>query len=271
MTRRDVAELLALLSERDLGILEALRAHRLLTTAQIRRLHFAHGAEERHASQAAASAATMRVLTRLERHGLIARLRRRIGGVRAGSSGITWHLGAGGERLLRRLHGEQSRRRYLEPGAAFVTHALGTADLAVRLRELDRRGTVELLRLEAEPDCWQGFLGPHGARTWLKPDLFAVTANGEYEDHWFIEWDEATEHPGAVIRKALVYQRYAATGVHQAAHGLFPMVLWVVPDEGRRRVLERAFASERGVQGELFRVCVRDAFEAEITHGGVGG
>lgn len=64
---------------------------------------------------------------------LIARLGRRIGGVRAGSSGITWQLASTGERLLRRLHGETKRRRYVEPSAAFVKHTLAVAELAIQL------------------------------------------------------------------------------------------------------------------------------------------
>ena len=82
MSPTDVANLLVRLSERDVAVLEALRAHRLLTTAFIRRLHFAYG----HATIGAASGAAMRVLTRLEAHGLVARLTRRIGGVRSGST-----------------------------------------------------------------------------------------------------------------------------------------------------------------------------------------
>jgi hypothetical protein len=68
------------LSERDVAILESLRTYRLLSTALIRRLHFA----ERHATITAAAGATMRVLARLEALHLVVRLERTIGGVRAG-------------------------------------------------------------------------------------------------------------------------------------------------------------------------------------------
>ncbi|WP_211328445.1 replication-relaxation family protein [Thermomonospora umbrina] len=260
-----MAELLAQLSERDRAVLDDLRDHRLLTTALIRRLHFVHGEGERHSSQMAASTATMRVLTRLEAHGLVARLGRRIGGARAGSSGIVWQLGASGERLLRTLHGDPTRRRYLEPSTAFTAHTLDVAELAVRLHELARSGAVELVRLETEPDCWRSYLAAHGAPAWLKPDLFTITATGDYEDHLFIEVDRATEHPGVVVRKAAVYQRYAATGQHQAEHGLFPGVLWVVPDEQRRGVLEIALARDRHVQTELFHVVTTEGFRAAMT------
>jgi hypothetical protein len=233
MSKADNTSLLLHLSERDVAILESLRAHRLLTTAHIRRLHFAYG----HATVAAASGATMRVLTRLEGHHLVTRLSRRIGGVRAGSSGITWQLGSTGERLLRTMHGQTRRRRYVEPSLTFSAHTLAVAELAVQLYELRDRQAIELVSLETEPSSWRSFVGPHGTLEWLKPDLHVITASGDYEDHWFCEVDLATEHPPVVIRKAKVYQRYAATGAHQARQGLFPAVIWVVPDTGRQRAL----------------------------------
>src|SRR5690349_11961162 len=144
MSPATIADLLLQLSERDIAVLESLRAHRLLSTAMIQRLHFAYG----HASPGAAAGATMRVLSRLEAHGLAKRLGRTIGGVRAGSSGITWQLGATGERLLRTMHGQTQRRRYLEPSLAFTAHTLAVAELAVQLHELQDRHTIELLRLE---------------------------------------------------------------------------------------------------------------------------
>jgi hypothetical protein len=251
-----VTSLLLRLSERDVAVLESLRAYRLLTTVHIRRLHFAHG----HATITAASGATMRVLTRLESHGLVVRNKRRIGGVRAGSAGITWQLGSTGERLLRTMHGEKHRRRYVEPSPAFTAHTVAVAELAITLRELDDASTVELVTLDPEPSCWRSFVGPHGTLEWLKPDLYAVTASADYEDHWFIEADLATEHPPVVVRKAKIYQRYAATGAHQARHGLFPAVVWVVPDTARRLALEGALAADKAIQPELFRVVRADGF-----------
>lgn len=261
MSPAAVTSLLLRLSERDIAILESLRSYRLLSTVLIRRLHFARG----HATISAAAGATMRVLTRLEALHLVARLERRIGGVRAGSSGIVWQLGATGETLLRTMRGEKQRRRYQPPSPAFTAHTLAVASLAVQLHELDRASTVELVSLDTEPTCWRSFVGPHGAVDWLKPDLSFVTASGDYEDHWFIEADLATEHPPVVVRKAKVYQRYAATGAYQAHHGLFPAVVWVVPDTARQRAIQAALAADRAIQAELFRVVTTDQFADLIT------
>ncbi|HEU0087709.1 MAG TPA: replication-relaxation family protein [Pseudonocardiaceae bacterium] len=263
MSTTDTASLLIHLSERDVAILESLRSYRLLTTSQLRRLHFACG----HATIAAASGATMRVLTRLEIRNLVMRLGRRIGGVRAGSSGIVWQLGSTGERLLRTMHGQKQRRRYVEPSPAFTAHTLAVAELAIGLHELHNQGALELISLETEPSCWRSFVGPHGTVEWLKPDLYAITASGDYEDHWFVEADLATEHPPVVVRKAKVYQGYAATGAHQARHGLFPAVAWVVPDTTRQEALAAALADDKAIQPGLFRVITTGEFSGLITGG----
>jgi hypothetical protein len=261
MSPTDTASLLLRLSERDVACLESLRAYRLLQTGHVRRLHFAHG----HATVNAATGATMRVLTRLESHGLVTRLERRIGGVRSGSSGIVWQLGATGERLLRTMHGQKKRRRYVEPSPAFTAHTLAVAELAVTLHELRDQGAVELISVETEPSCWRSFAGPHGTLEWLKPDLFVITAHGDYEDHWFFEADLATEHPPVVVRKAKVYQRYAASGAHQARHGLFPAVVWVVPDTARQAAVQAALSADTALQPELFRVITAEGFAELIT------
>ncbi|MEV0474230.1 replication-relaxation family protein [Streptomyces prunicolor] len=278
MKYNDIASLIESLSERDLSILESLRTHRALTTALIRRLHFPIGGEPRetgsaksHATEMAAAVATIRVLTRLESHRLITRLQRRIGGVRAGSTGIVWQLGAAGERLLRAQHGDTARRRYSEPSPSFIAHTLAAADLAIRLYELARHGVVELLRLEAEPECWRTFLSAHGARQWLKPDLFAITADGDYEHHLFIEADNATEHLPVIVRKALQYERYANTGIHQQEHGLFPSVVWVVPDQKRQTAIRAALAAEPRLQNltsaRVFHVMTVAEFPHLIAEG----
>lgn len=261
MSPQDTASLLLRLSERDVAILESLHAHRLLRTDHLRRLHFAFG----HATIAAASGATMRVLERLESHHLVARLERRIGGVRSGSSGIVWQLGSTGERLLRTMRGQKQRRRYIEPSPAFTAHTLAVTELAVQLHELQERHQIELLAVETEPSCWRSFTGPHGTLEWLKPDLFVITANGDFEDHWFVEADLATEHPPVVVRKAKIYQRYAATGAHQARHGLFPAVTWVVPDTTRQGALQAALGADRVIQPALFRVVTVEEFSELIT------
>jgi Replication-relaxation len=267
MSRSDTHSMLARLSERDVAILQSLREHRLLSTNQLRRLHFASG----HTTAAAATRSTIRVLSRLESQRLVSRLTRRIGGVRRGSSGLVWQVGPTGERLLRALSGDEQRRRYVEGSGAFTAHTIATAELALQLTESVRNGTIELVSLETEPTCWRSFVGSHGGMEYLKPDLFAVTAAADFEDHWFIEADLGTEHPPVVVRKAQVYQRYATYGAHQARHGLFPAVLWVVPSEARRAALSAALAADKTLQAGLFKVTTTEDFLRCIHRGSAPG
>jgi hypothetical protein len=262
MNRRTWSDLVDELSDRDLAILATLRAHRIASTAQLRRLHFV----EPFASPAAATRSTQRVLLRLEGHGLIARLTRRIGGVRKGSASIAWHLAAAGERLLARTEGGKPRK-WVEPSTAFAAHSLAVTELAVRLREAVRAGDLESASIEAEPKNWRSFLGQHGRREILKPDLTAVTVTGEFEDHWYLERDMGTEHPPVVARKALVYERYAATGEHQAAHGVLPVVLWVVPSQSRAVALERALRRTPRLTPGSHRVTTLDGFLPTVLAG----
>ena len=262
MSPLDVHRLADLLTERDLAILRTLRAHRLATTSQLRRWHFV----EPFATLSTATRATQRVLARLERHRLAVRLAQRIGGVRRGSESVVWQLDVAGDRLLSVLDGDH-RRRYVEPARTFVSHTVAVTELAVRLTEAVRGGELEHAQFTGEPECWRRFSGAHGRAEILKPDLTAVTAFGDYEDHWFFELDLATEPPSVVARKAHVYERYARTGAYQADHDIFPAVLWVVPDEARVIALERALRRSTGLTPGIHRIVPEPEFLPTVLVG----
>lgn len=247
------------LSDRERAVLLGLADCRLLATGQLQRLHFAD-----HATEGAASRICRRVLARLQRLGVIEHLERRIGGVRAGSASYVWRVGQVGERLLRQAD-EALRGRHKQPGLRFVDHVLAIAECTVQLVEADRRDDLELVTVEHEPACWRGFLGSHGSAETLKPDLYAVTANAEYEDSWFIEVDRATESLPTVLRKCAQYERYQRSGREQAARGVFPAVLWVVPDDGRATAMTAAIRRRYGPNQELFRVTSAACFLPTIT------
>ncbi|MBN9201785.1 MAG: replication-relaxation family protein [Microbacterium chocolatum] len=253
-TPNRVRQLEALLTERDRRILEDLEQFRALTTRHIQRLRFPAGPQGLHATVPTATRLANRVLLRLEAHGFIARIERRVGGPVRGSAAITWHLAATGERLLRALRGDPRRRRYVTPSRSFLAHTLGTADVAVALREHERRGALDVLELDTEPSCWRPFQGPLGLVT-LKPDLFVVTANAEIEAHVFVEVDRGTEHLPAVIKKCRTYQQYRQTGIEQARSGIFPAVLWITPGEARSQKLRAAIRAERDLPSDLFTIC----------------
>ncbi len=244
------AKLLDSLSDRDIALLESLQTYRLLSSPQIRRLHF----DPTHTSAPASTRSTNRVLARLEAEGLVRRLQQRVGGAGGGSSSLIWQLGATGEAVLRHRAGSGQRRRYVEPSGMFTKHTLAVADVAISLVEGARTGAVELVRLDLEPACWRRYLTSTGVAAWLKPDLHVITAGGDYEDHAFIEVDLGTEHRPQLLAKTRAFQRYRATGVYLDRHGVFPLVLWVVPDQARRRFLDATLASDKALDTGLFRV-----------------
>ncbi|MCP2290945.1 replication-relaxation family protein [Nocardia amikacinitolerans] len=253
------------LSDRDIHIVEDIERFRLLTTSQIRRLYFTTG----HQTVAAGTRACTRVLQRLHGHGLISALTRRVGGVRQGSDSLTWQLAATGDRFLRHLHHRPYRRRYREPSLMFIKHTLAVANLGVLLREAGRRGSIELVDLTVEGRAHRSFVGAGGAKETLKPDLHAVTATDDFEQHWMIEADCGTEHDPHLGRKLTAYHRYYNTGRYQAEHGLFPSVLWVVPDCARADRL-RELMSATETPANLFQICTYAEFADFVVAKTVG-
>lgn len=265
---RGEVQIEAHLTDRDIRILEDLERFRLLTTRQLQRLHFPATPLGSHTSASAATRGTTRVLTRLEALGAVTRLARRIGGIKHGSALTIWQLGANGDRFLRSRRGDRSRKRYEEPGLTFTAHMLAVADIAVTLIEQANGGRYELFELETEPACWRTFTASGATVNTLKPDLLAVTADLSTETHSFIEVDLGTEHLPAVLRKCRTYQRYHATGVEETTRGLFPAVVWIVPDTARATKLRTAITAERDLDGSLFWVVTPDAMQRQLAPDG---
>lgn len=252
------------LSERDWQILATVRAFRYLTTRQLSRQHFgllpANDPIPRKANHA---------LARLRELGLLANLNRRIGGVRAGSGGYVWQITDLAYRLLcwHLKEPTNMRVRALEPGTAFLDHTLAIAEVVLTLQEASRNDKVTLSRIQLEPASWRSFLGFGGEVRRLKPDLTAVTKSGDYEDYWFIEVDRATEPPNRVVKKCLEYNEYRRSGKEQSEHGLFPAVVWTVPNENRREQLRRRLSGEKSVDDHLFEVVTLDELASLILLG----
>lgn len=215
-----------LLSERDLAIITTVDTVRVVTGQQLQRLHFDPGPSgARHCR---------RVLAALVERRLLARLERRIGGVRTGSSGYVYALDIAGQALVT---APGVRRRPWTPGRSFLAHSLAITEVYVRLVEAAQQNTIELLGFQTEPRCWRPFAGTGGGRLILKPDAMVRTAVGEYEDAWFIEVDRSTESPTTLTRKFDLYRRYWSSGREQRSSGVFPRVLWLAPDPARVEVL----------------------------------
>jgi hypothetical protein len=216
------------LSERELAVLASLGNLRLLTGEQIARLHVPGP----HAvTQGRKARAMMARLVELE---AVVRLRRRVGGVRAGSAGFTYALSGHGQAVLDLTQpGSRRHRRVVETKPAFANHRLAVSGLYVELVERCRDGHADLVTFVAEPACWRRFPGPAGAAVTLKADAFCELGVGAYETSSFIEVDLDTEHLPTIARKLEIYVAYWRSGTEQRASGVFPRVWWLAPAVAR--------------------------------------
>jgi hypothetical protein len=163
------------------------------------------------------------------------RLDRQVGGPTSGSAAYVYHLGLAGQRLVDpRL--DRARRPWT-PRPSWLEHALRVSELYVQLRIAERTGSLKIEQFQTEPDCWRPFASSYGSTTRLKPDAYVQLGVGDYQLFTFIEVDQGTESPRTLTGKFEVYRRYWQSGQAQAASGVFPRVLWLVPDEQRRAVL----------------------------------
>jgi Replication-relaxation len=224
------------MDERDRAVLGFTHESRYVTGAQLLRGFWLTRDPDANAARAG-----RRALKRLADWRVLERLPRRIGGRRTGSDGFVYHVGRAGTRLLAAngIHGP----RVEAPGALHLLHTLQTTELALRLREANTAGTLELIEVQQEPRCWRHFVGIGGARRILKPDLFVRVGAGDLEDRWMIEIDLSSESGRTIAKKAHRYTEHYRSGREQHEHGTYPRVLWLPPDEHRsdqlREVLER--------------------------------
>lgn len=255
---RGLEELRLDLSGRDLSVIDQVGELRLMTTSQIRAVHFAAGD---HLSAIAAVRSCNRCLDRLVDCRALVRLGRRVGGVRGGSSAYIYAVGPIGHRL-RDLEG--ARRRFQEPSASFVDHTLAVSQLLVDLTLAARQQRFDLLAVQAEPRCWRTFTSSAG-RVLLRPDAYAALGVGEYEHRYFIEVDRGTEHLPALLRKCHVYEAYYASGKEQAQAEVFPRVGWLMPSAKRAKQLMRAISASGQLTPELFTVIEHDQAVAALS------
>lgn len=238
--RGSLARLRNQLSERDLAILHSVAELKFVTARQLQAIHF----DGQHQTELTAARTSRRVLERLSELGVLRRLDRVIGGIRAGSGSFVYGLGPAGHRLL---DDGRSRHGFREPSAGFLDHTLAVAGVVATVVAAAREGQLQLLRYETEPDCWRSLAG-YGATATLRPDLLLVLARGDMEWHWFVEVDLGSEHGPTIARKCREYLRYYQTGEEQRHSGIFPRVAWLTTTSQRAERL-RGIAAE--VSGDL--------------------
>ncbi len=257
VTSRRLDRLDVRLTEADWQVLAELRKLRVLTGLQIQRL--LHGTDE------SARHRRVRQLARLSRMQVITRLQHHVvGGVGGGSRSRPYVLDVAGLRLL---DSSGQARRPWQPSTPFIEHAVMVSETYVRLVEADRGGLAELLGFDAEPKCWRYWRDRHGETVALKPDADATLGVGEFELHWFIECDRATESRPRITRKAREYVDYFATGIEQSTRGVTPQVAFIVPDERRQAVILDALHRLPAEHWHLFAVAVEGDAVTLLTGG----
>lgn len=253
VTEAQLARISDRLTQRDREIVDTLDRLRLASAKQLERLHF-DGSPRSRARTAS------RVLGRLVDLQVLARLERRVGGVRTGSAGFIYALDTAGQRLAS-VTGPAGGRRVRKPwtpGAPFVDHQLDVGELFVRLREAEQAGDLDLLDFEGEPLCWRVYSGVGGGRAVIKPDAFVRLAADGFEHLAFIEVDRATQSAPTIKRKLDVYRRYVRSGREQRRWDLFPRVLLLAPSERRKEVLVDVAAKQPEDSWPLFSVALFD-------------
>jgi hypothetical protein len=257
-TATRLVELAAELSERDREITQTAARLRLLSGKHLERLFF-----EGTVNASSRARLTRRALARLVASGVLGRLERRVGGVRAGAAGHVYYAAPTGQRLVRYWRGEGAARvasRY-EPTGMFVRHGLGVSESYVRLVEADRAGRLQLVGFWNEPAAWRPYIGPGGRRLLLKPDaLVHVGLDEATELHTFLEVDCGSEGRRALERKCSSYVAAWRAGIGAE---VFPRVVWITTSQRRAGLLREVCAGMPAEAWKLFLVTTPDrALEA---------
>jgi Replication-relaxation len=250
MPRASTASLTTLvdqLSERDQAILADLERTRVLTGAQLQRLHFAPNHTPSRARD------RRRVLQRLTELDLMSTLDRRIGGIRAGSAGHIYTLTPTGLRLRALQRGQQLTRRPRRPrtpGAPFLNHALTISDIYVTLTETSRHRDFHVSTFLGEPACWH----PTENNQHLHPDAYLVLATSTHQDCWWLEVDLATETLPRIKRKCRIYLDFLTRG-GIGPDNVPPRILFTTPDNTRSDAIKKVITKQASTETSQL-ICV---------------
>ncbi|MET8524719.1 replication-relaxation family protein [Micromonospora sp. NPDC005172] len=259
MTWAAVERLAESLSERDRAILRDVARVRVLTGAQLTRLHFTN-LDPTHRDRS-----RRRVLARLVSLQLLTTLGRRIGGARAGSAGLVFALTAAGQRLgyllaEDRVHAPRVRQPQT-PTERFLSHSLAISELFVALTELMEAGRLALADYRAEPASWWS----DGLGGWIKPDAYVVVRFGDVQDAYAVEVDRATESLPTLRRKLATYLDLVDRGDRGPDDSDMPRVLLTVPDDRRRADVAALLRALPPPADQLFMVVRQEQAPEELA------
>ena len=261
ITASRLARLSGQLTVRERGVLDVLGIVQVMTTDQLARIVFPD------ASPATNLRLARRILQGLRDAGLVRRFDDRAWDRRVGAPGYVHALTAAGLRLVGSQRGIGTRqRKSWRPSYPFLSHRLGISELYARLVEHEHAGGAIVREFRAEADAWRPYQGLGGARLTLKPDaLVRIGVDGIEVSH-FVEVDRGTEtSPATIAAKCEAYRRYEQSGEEVRRHGVFPGVLFIVPNAQRAQAIAAVIARQPSDAQELFAVVTEDEAVTVLT------
>lgn len=231
----------AMPNPRDAEIVELVGRFRQMRADQIRAVAFPDQASRTPLD---------RTLLRLTAGGYLARLGRLVGGFGGGSGQYVYHLGRAGWRQL----GKSGAYR---PPRVVDLHTLTITECFVHLQRLEQDGACTVITYQPEPASHLNVGG-----TALTPDAYVELGvhSPRRKYLYWLEIDRDTENAETIRGKCVRYWR-----AYQAwPDEVFPYVVFVVPDESRRREVERVIAGGPDEAQDLFRVEPLETFTKVI-------
>ncbi len=245
------------LTPRDLAIIEDVGRFKLMSSSQIRRIFFAERADTGHAASELSRARKCRaVLSRLTKHGILARLEERD----ATKSSI-YSLDIAGLQIAG-LVSDRPRRKYAWH-SPLIPHTLAVPELWARIVEASRAGQLTLpydlapgsKPLESEPTCWRQVAGQT-----LKPDAFVILdeidGGKRYRSNFYIEIDRGSQWGTQVTSKFPIYNLFweHLEGQGRKSRGC----LILVTNENRKRYLSARVQEQPERDRAMYRVALFD-------------
>ncbi|RAN77994.1 hypothetical protein B5P43_18355 [Bacillus sp. SRB_336] len=197
-----------------------------------------------------------RVLKRLVGLKLLSRVERRLVGGNGGGSGqYVYQLGAAGHDFLGK------RGKYVPPHRTVKQHMLEIADAYSEFVTAEEAGTIRILSFLTEPSTHMDVAG-----TKVRPDLFIeyeLIAKGEGRSYW-VEVDRGFESLPVI---ADMVKRYVHVFKYATKRDMerVPAVVFLVPDDRRKRSIESVIRRESEEFDYMFSVLVTDGFMSFVT------
>lgn len=233
--------IIMLMLDRDRQIVLSIGRFGQATSGQLRDMHF---------SNVKSLTPMQRALTRLVERKYLKRIdRRMVGGNGAGSGQYVYQLGSAGWTFC-------LKAGQYWPFRSINLHTLAIVDTYVELLRLEQRGRITIAGAFTEPDNWVTIAGAD-----LRPDLHIEVSDSirRQNTSLWIEIDMGTERQGQIKDKLAKYF-HAYQHATSDELSVFPIVLFIAPDDARARELR--YIIERGPKDaqQLFLVSTSPQF-----------